>query len=1189
MSDSEEDHSDNDEVEMESTGRSSRNSQRLSFDHEATHYFRMPSGSARTKVFCQRESLLRILFVELPGPLVSASVIVPTISDNHHGLPHTLEHLVFCGSQSVPHRGFLDYLATRCLSTGTNAYTTDDHTSYEITTAGSQGMIEILPVFLDHILNPTLRDRQFMTEVHHLNHEAKHQGVVYCEMAGREHTEADLLDRHLRSLLFQNQTTYSFECGGLTKDIANLTNKEIIEYHQRFYRPENITIIICGSINQNALFRNLSNHPHLFEPKPPLPEGYELPVIRTPVMPGNPGDLISERVKFPSADEEVGSIGFAWRGPPSEDIRTMVAIDVLFRFLHENAASLLAQEFTERADPYASHIDFELKGYVDSAIFLVFSGVPYFLGKQAAEDGNDDGDDDDNHDDDDDDDDDPMDEDGDGDGDDDDDDEDNDDDDDDEEEEQRTARRDLFDDGVFFGLLRSVLQRFVDSGFTEPGGMVPAIKRHRRKILEGLEDEPHESLTGYLIPDITRHFLAASSTLNDTRAQGRKPSFATRSQIFDIIDSLEKEKEDFWIALCKRWLLDVPTCQVLMEPSSSLAVENQEREQREIKERRDALGPDGLALLKVESDLALKENEVNITEELRAKFPAVPDASRAPVLRAYMENIHLVEDFDKCEPFAACQIVHTETAFINIRLGIHTGSLHHDLRPYLVLFQELLFQTPLLLPAAAGINMLKMDYREAVRYASDVFASHEAAVGFGNDLWTSSWLSEMFMMAAVAERSDWERMARFMAQVLLFAEFSEERIVTIAKNLLSNLTEIKRDGNAMLAAVSTRMYCHRPASRATKQDKSKFDTHSNDDAISIFTQESFLRGVVRQCKDGKASEVIKKLDELRSALLDSQQAHALGFVRIGIPLEFSLAGSGEESDNREIVGDWLRIWSSEFEKFKQKQSPKGKKRATVPTGPFPFPRTPFSIAHLNAEFGQSLLVPIEGLATSYLGQFVACDVLRPHPHPDYFATSLLAEVLSRSEGPLYMAVRGPGFAYGVSLSVCLWIGQLSFDLYEASDPHKALIAFYRILESLCTKEGFADMCSPFNIETARASVAYRWVSEGATAGGVISTALRASLQGFTSLEERRKYVERLYQVTSDDLQRVLRSHFLKFFDATQRTTVLVTVPGDVTKHLIHAFEQGASASDLDGLDDDEAAKFDKYRVALKQVSLQDLR
>lgn len=52
---------------------------------------------------------------------------------------------------------------------GTNAWTDVDHTAYTLTTAGQQGFLALLPVYLDHILFPTLTDDGFRTEVHHIN------------------------------------------------------------------------------------------------------------------------------------------------------------------------------------------------------------------------------------------------------------------------------------------------------------------------------------------------------------------------------------------------------------------------------------------------------------------------------------------------------------------------------------------------------------------------------------------------------------------------------------------------------------------------------------------------------------------------------------------------------------------------------------------------------------------------------------------------------------------------------------------------------------------------------------------------------------------------------------------------------------------------------------------------------------
>ena len=50
------------------------------------------------------------------------------------GCPHTLEHLVFLGSEDYPFKGVLDSLANRSIAQGTNAWTATDHTCYTVST-----------------------------------------------------------------------------------------------------------------------------------------------------------------------------------------------------------------------------------------------------------------------------------------------------------------------------------------------------------------------------------------------------------------------------------------------------------------------------------------------------------------------------------------------------------------------------------------------------------------------------------------------------------------------------------------------------------------------------------------------------------------------------------------------------------------------------------------------------------------------------------------------------------------------------------------------------------------------------------------------------------------------------------------------------------------------------------------------
>ncbi len=43
-----------------------------------------------------------------------------TEDDSDDGLPHTLEHLVFLGSENYPFKGLLDQLANRCYAQVSN-------------------------------------------------------------------------------------------------------------------------------------------------------------------------------------------------------------------------------------------------------------------------------------------------------------------------------------------------------------------------------------------------------------------------------------------------------------------------------------------------------------------------------------------------------------------------------------------------------------------------------------------------------------------------------------------------------------------------------------------------------------------------------------------------------------------------------------------------------------------------------------------------------------------------------------------------------------------------------------------------------------------------------------------------------------------------------------------------------------
>lgn len=282
----------------------------------------------------------------------------------------------------------------------------------------------------------------------------------------------------------------------------------------------------------------------------------------------------------------------------------------------------------------------------------------------------------------------------------------------------------------------------------------------------------------------------------------------------------------------------------------------------------------------------------------------------------------------------------------------------------------------------------------------------------------------------------------------------------------------------------------------------------NDAAISIFTQESFLKQILKKCEEGDQSSIISDLEKFRDVLLHftslsvTENNQLPSFLRIAVPHDFSVVNSGSFKDFAE---EFHSIWTSEIQiyqrsnksslKRKHSETEEGTKiKETITSSAFPFKgRNPYSIFQVDPKVSRNVIMPLKGLNSSYLTQFVPCDLLNVHPHPDYFPVILLGEILSRTEGPLYTDIRGRGYAYGASVSVYLWHGQLSIEINKSSDPYKALSHFYKILEKLLSPDGFEEICSSFAIETAQSSVAYGWVSQRSTAGSCIATALRASL------------------------------------------------------------------------------------------------
>ncbi|KAG6911895.1 hypothetical protein DXG01_000142 [Tephrocybe rancida] len=249
---------------------------------------------------------------------------------NDSGCPHTLEHLVFMGSEKYPYKGVLDNLANRGFSNGTNAWTDTDHTAYTISTAGGQGFLQLLPVYVDHILYPTITKAGIQRLVNH------------------------------------PKSAYRSETGGLMEALRVLTPKQIRDYHGTYYVPHNLSLIVAGKLSSGTLSLldvvQKEVEPSIIahdQANGPRPSGWKRPFVETPSAIRPPiEETIKKTVEFPEKDESMGEIILSFLGPPPNAFLERRAIEILGNYLSSSAVAPLNKEYVEIEQPLCGYIYF---------------------------------------------------------------------------------------------------------------------------------------------------------------------------------------------------------------------------------------------------------------------------------------------------------------------------------------------------------------------------------------------------------------------------------------------------------------------------------------------------------------------------------------------------------------------------------------------------------------------------------------------------------------------------------------------------------------------------------------------------------------------------------------------------------------------------------------------------------------
>jgi zinc protease len=165
----------------------------------------------------------------------------------HSGIAHFLEHLMFKGTEKVAPNAFSGIVEAQ--GGDDNAFTSWDYTAYFQRIAADR-LDLVMEMEADRMRNLRLTEDDVATE----------RQVILEERAQR--TDSDpgaLLTEQMRAAQFMN-SPYGIPVIGWRHEMEALSREDALSYYQRFYAPNNATLVIAGDVTPDKVKELAEKH-----------------------------------------------------------------------------------------------------------------------------------------------------------------------------------------------------------------------------------------------------------------------------------------------------------------------------------------------------------------------------------------------------------------------------------------------------------------------------------------------------------------------------------------------------------------------------------------------------------------------------------------------------------------------------------------------------------------------------------------------------------------------------------------------------------------------------------------------------------------------------------------------------------------------------------------------------------------
>lgn len=661
----------------------------------------------------------------------------------------------------------------------------------------------------------------------------------------------------------------------------------------------------------------------------------------------------------------------------------------------------------------------------------------------------------------------------------------------DEEEEEEES---LLASGKLGGMAVELLASIV-SNRKLPGGLgmiLGAISRHAEEYLSDLESDAHNVIPNSFVDELVYGQRKGDPIGKECR------SYLT------ILEKLEREGESFWLDLIDTAFVKSSRVEIYMIPDPEQAEAIDADDEAQIAARQDSTSP--------ESRLELQKRVDAFTDSLKpvefeeAALPPLPSTERVPRL-SYSVTTSLPGSFHS-------QLVAVDTGLVSATLIFSTSCLSFEQRACLPILQELLLSMDLLL-----------DNGRRVPYGESSQAIAEATVGTSQ---SGVWLGKLTAMgsecigvciSATAEK--FEEAASLVLRAIFHGQPTGPRLASTVRNMDSDVVEGLRDAHTVQANAATVL----PKLLAGKCDQSIGDLQLG----SAFGRAPLLSFLAKEYgRPSPRMRVQRKVISLLSSTLATireQPANSV-FLQIG--------ARNPEAALDIFESRWSDCWRPEC--GDHPQAP----------GPRPILHKPSEAISdiIGSDDELSCCVGVAGSETVYFEVSADCKVDRGHA--DWASLKVLTEMLTRTEGPLYNAVRGAGLAYGISMSVDFWQGNISLSVHEASLPAAAWSAACDTLRNFRDALGAADGSGSVvqsELNTAKSSILYYMVSGKSTPAAIVGSSFTSSVLDLPSGElADRTLEERIEQVDLESITAVYDRYVSRLLQSKGRLATLACSP-----------------------------------------------